>query len=231
MTIEYVLYENRLTADPDDYIAMVVPGKIVDLDDVADRMVQQDSPLTKADILSILKDFQAALFDLLTEGATINTPFANFSVNIKGTFNGIGDSYDSSRHQLIPVVNPGRELRSACRRDILTEKKAVSLHSPKPLEYVDSNTGEYNGIITPGDLGQINGHRLKFDPTSHQQGIFFIAETGETTRVNIIGQNKSSNLIFINPDTLTTGDYILEVRSLVDQTIHSGRLKAILSVA
>ena len=82
-------------------------------------------------------------------------------------------------------------------------------------------------------MGQIIGHRLKFDPADPQQGIFFIASDDSETRVAIVGKNKPGELIFLVPDGLASGEYLLEVRAIPrgSHDLRTGALKATLTVA
>ncbi|MGL5083306.1 MAG: DUF4469 domain-containing protein [Microcoleaceae cyanobacterium] len=57
------------------------------------------------------------------------------------------------------------------------------------------------------------------------------SSNGVETRATVVGQNKPSTLMFMNPGTLTNGDYLLEVRALTGQDIRSGQLENTLSVA
>lgn len=67
-------------------MAVVTATRTAELDDVIQRMSERGSTVTKADIVSVLEDFQGALESLLAEGANINLPFANYSTSIKGVF-------------------------------------------------------------------------------------------------------------------------------------------------
>jgi len=51
MPINYVLFENQLTSDPTDYMAMVQPTGAAELDDIIERIIQQGSTVVKADTL------------------------------------------------------------------------------------------------------------------------------------------------------------------------------------
>ncbi|MBD3250941.1 DUF4469 domain-containing protein, partial [Candidatus Uhrbacteria bacterium] len=86
---------------------------------------------------------------------------------------------------------------------------------PKPLAYIDLNTGARDGMLTPGGLGQVTGYRLKFDPADVGQGIFFVAEDGTETQVVVVGRNKPTELLFLVPERLTAGPYTLEVRAIL----------------
>ena len=41
MPINYVLFENHLTSDPTDYMAVVQPTSTAELEDVIERIIQQ----------------------------------------------------------------------------------------------------------------------------------------------------------------------------------------------
>jgi len=233
MSINYVLLENRLTTDPDDYMARVQPVGTADMETIIERMIQQGSTVTRADIVSVLEDYHTAIENLVLEGMNVNTPLANFGVSIKGIFQGVTDTFDPARHQLSAAVTAGARLRKTLRERGQVAKQETAKATPNLLEYVDLNTGERNGPLTPGGMGEIIGHRLKFDPTDLQQGIFFIAEDGTETRVAIVGQNKPGDLMFLVPDSLTSGEYRLEVRTVFKggSEIRSGALDVTLTVS
>lgn len=231
MPIQYTLRDNRLTPDPNDYMAMVTPTRIVELEGVINRMIERGSTVTRADILSVFEDFQMALESLMAEGTNVNLPFGNYSSSIKGVFDGASDNFDPSRHQVLPVVNPGSRLRDCYRVGIAVTKQESSLPTPNLLEYLDINSGERNSLLTKGGMGQIMGHRLKFDLADSQQGIFLIDQKRKETRITTVGENKPSRLMFVLPATLGTGDYELEVRAKINNAFRSGKLIQVLSVS
>ncbi len=108
--ITYVLLENHLTADPDDYMAIVQPSGTVTQDDIIDHIIQQGSTVTRADILSVIEDFTTAVIYLVLDGKNVNTPLANFGAGIKGVFDGKDDAFDPSRHQLRGTVSAGKKI-------------------------------------------------------------------------------------------------------------------------
>ena len=61
-------------------------------------------------------------------------------------------------------------------------------------------------------MGQIAGHRLKFDAADPEQGVFFVDSSGTAVRVAMYGRIKPAELFFMVPDGLAAGDYTLEVR-------------------
>jgi hypothetical protein len=82
-------------------------------------------------------------------------------------------------------------------------------------------------------MGQVVGHRLKFDPEDAAQGIFFVADDGTETKVAVVGRNKPAELIFMVPGDLDAGEYTLEVRATLhgSNDVRVGALEAPLTVA
>jgi hypothetical protein len=198
---------------------------------VIERMVNQGSTVVKADILSVLEDYHTAIENMVLEGMHVNTPGANFGVSVKGIFNGQADGYDASRHQVSPAVSPGRRFRHAIKERAKPMKQETIKPEPNPLEFTDINSADRNSLLTPGGMGKLIGHRLKFDPLDDTEGIYFVAEDGTETKVAVVGNNKPGNLLFLIPDSLTTGDYTVEVRTkLGSESLHIGVLDAPLTV-
>ncbi len=68
MAINYALFENHLTSDPDDYAAQVKITGSADLEVLANRMIDQGSTVTKPDILAVLEDAIKATESCLLDG-------------------------------------------------------------------------------------------------------------------------------------------------------------------
>lgn len=215
MTINYVLFENTLTDDPSDYRAVVRPKSTAELEDVIERMVQHGSTVGKADILSVLEDYYSTVERMVLEGVNVNTPGANYRTSIRGVFEGLTDTFDPSRHQVRAVVNPGKRFRRAVEKRAQPVKKEPVRPAPTPLEYIDLSSGARDSVVTPGGMGQVTGRRLKFDPADAEQGIFFVAEDGTETKVDLVGRNMPADLMFMVPESLTAGTYTLEVRAVL----------------
>ncbi len=230
MPIQYTLRENALTPEPEDYTASVTPTRTVTLSDVVKRMVAQGSSITSADIFSTFDNFQKAIESLLLEGANINLPFGNYSTSIKGVFKGAGDSFDPTRHQINPVINPSNELRQIYSQGVTTKKLESTEILPNLVEYKDFNSGATNSTVTPGGMAQIMGHRLKFEDDDEQQGIFIINQDNNSQKVAVVGENKPSRLMFMLPADLEKGEIQIEVRAKIYGGIRVGKLPQSLTV-
>ncbi len=235
MPIQYALYDNRLTPDPDDRYAQVLSDGSVSLDDLADHIAATGSEtlrssVTRADVLTVLRAVNEAIRDFLADGARVNLPFAQFSVSLQGAFANDDDPYDPARHTIVPRVQPGQALRDAFRSGITVTKVSPNRRAPVPLHYVDLNGPVTDGPLTPGGMGRVDGDRLAFDPAVPEQGVFFVAPDGAETRVETFGQVAPSRLLFLVP-ALAAGTYRLEVRAAFGDTVRTGRLDAALTVA
>lgn len=231
MALKYALRENHLTADPDDYMAYTQSTGTIDENGLIKDMVNRGSTVTEADIVSVLKDTLKSMKSFLEQGYSIVLPYANFSLSIKGVFNGKTDAFDPSRHQISLNVQPGSELRNFIKSGIQTEKVETVILNPVLSEYKDLVSGERNSIVTPGGMGQILGYRLKFDSTNPEEGIFFVKADNSEFKVSIVGDNKPSRLMFMIPAELTSGEYKLQVRAKAGDDLRTGELKEHLSVA
>jgi len=233
MPINYALFENNLTTDPADYAAQVKITGSVDLEAIADRMIEQGSTVTKPDILAVLEDATKATESYLLEGYRVQFGglFEMFP-RLKGIFNGITDTFDPSRHHVDVGANPGARVRKKIRADATIEKQETILPAPSPIQYVDLESGDMNSTLTPGTIGTINGHRLKYDNTQADEGIYFIAEAGGANiKVTAVQKNKPGQLVFLVP-TLADGLYRLEVRAQfsIDGEVRTGALESLLLV-
>ncbi len=234
MSIKYVLAPNNLTADPDDFTAIVRSSGSLDEDAIIEAIIGMGSTVTRADIVSVLADLYTAIEKGLLAGKNVLLPIANFSLSIQGVFNGVGDVFDPTRHRVNVVIRPGQRLRRTIAKQAEPEKIDRVLSNPLPVTFTDLNSGTRNSTLTPGGMGQLEGHRLKFQADDPAQGIFFIHEDGTETRVEVVGLNKASLLMFMVPASLTSGEYILEVRVVSGKgvdALRSGRLPVKLTVA
>ena len=156
----------------------------------------------------------------------------NALVQPSGTATQKGDSFDPTRHQLRGTVSAGKRYRKAVSKEGKTNEAEARVRTPNPEEYNDLNTGERNSVLTAGGMGQLVGHRLKFDPADSNQGIFFVAEDGSAARVEIAGRNKQAELMFLVP-ALASGDYRVKVRAAIHggTEVRTGALPATLTVS
>lgn len=233
MTIRYTLYENKMREEGSIYAARVQPIRSIDIDGVIDRMMQHGSTITRADVLGVLENYQVAVTQLLLEGNAVITPLVNYGASIRGVFDDLDDGYEASRHEVRPATTPGKYLRDAIAQRATVEKRETARVTPVPIAYVDFNSGERNNTLTPGGMGKLTGHRLKYNPDYPDQGIYLVDSSGLETRVDVVGQNYPSSLVFMVPPALAPDSYRIEVRASFNGNgdLRSGALRTLLHVA
>lgn len=232
MPIKYALFPNNLTSDPDDYMAVVQDQRTITIEDLIDEMIGRGSTVTKAEALSVLEEFEAAVERALKSGDSIITPLFRISASIKGVFLSETESFDRNKHYIRLNVLPGNRINEIA---IGIEVEKIPATSPMPVlqNFKDIASDHFNETLTPGGVGEITGSLLKIDPEDEDQGIYFIASDGTESKVTTIIRNKPGNQIFMIPNGLVSGEYELEVRTILHHTkqVRKGRLNHTLIVA
>jgi len=235
MPIKYALFESHITADPDDYMAMVEISGSADSDDLVQDIIDQGSTVNKPDILAVTAALKLACQRRVEQGQRVNYfGMVEFFPRIKGVFTGPMDSFDEARHRIDIGANPGSELREAVRVGATVQKVEALKPSPNPIEYRDMGSDTSNDTVTINNIGQLSGSRLKFDPNEADEGLYFVADAGGETKVPIVQKNKPAQLVFLVPN-LTAGTYHLEVRARMGsgssaRELRIGRLDSVLTV-
>jgi hypothetical protein len=215
--IKYSLFENHLTPDPDDQLAVVQPISTKSMEDVVDQMISRGSTVTKAEALSVMEEFALALMQLVKDGHNVITPLFNVAVSIRGTFVNASDAFDVARHTVKIRILPGRRLK-----DVADKVKVEKVQATKPLpilqSFRDVTSKTESDILTPGGVGHILGSALKFAAADATQGVFFTALNGTVTKVEVVADATPSKIIFVIPATLVAGEYSLSVRTLLLNT-------------
>lgn len=191
--------------------------------------------MSKPDILAVSAALKLACERRVERGQRINYfGMVEFFPRIKRVFTGATDTFDPARHRIDIGANPRSELREAVRAGATVEKVEAVKPSPNPIEYRDIGSDTTNDQITPGNIGELSGSRLKYDEAQADEGVFFVATAGGETKVPTVQKNKPSQLVFLVPN-LVDGTYHLEVRARMGsgtsaRELRIGRLDAVLTV-
>lgn len=232
--IKYALFENSMTSDPSDRVAVTQINQSLTLEEVFEQMSSRGSTVTRAEALSVFEELCLAIVQLVKAGNSVNTPLFNISPSISGVFDGDDDTFDASRHKVKLRINPGSRLREV-ERQISVEKVSAERPQPTPLRFYDNTSESQDDVITPGGGARLVGTLLKYDEDDTQQGIFFVnTSTSAATRVNgKLLRNKPGELIFVIPNELVPGAYRMDVRTVMKGTkaLRTGALPYELTVA
>ncbi|MCW9705498.1 DNA-binding domain-containing protein [Fodinibius salsisoli] len=227
MSLKYALYPNYLTTDPNDYMAIVQDQESHEIEDIIDLMISRGSTVTKAEALSVIEEYEAAIEKVLEGGDSVNTSIMRVTGSMPGVFNDLTDRYDESRHYVRLNMNPGPRVKRAAQ-NIEVEKIEADRPEPALKLFEDVASDTTNETLTPGGVAKITGRLLKVDPEATDQGVFFIADDGTSTRSDTYIRNKPANLIVMIPESLPSGEYSVEVRTILQNTksVRSGRLNS-----
>ena len=207
--LKYNLVENLLTERPDDYAAQTVPTRSYDKNAVIDLILRRGTLLTRTDVLAVMNGLEETVVDVVRDGGTINLPLFNTSFSISGVFDGPMDSFDSSRHRLNVNLTKGTLLRKA-ESEVRFAKTDAVTPQPSIVEVRDAVSGATNDVLTPGGVIQLWGANLKIAGDNEANGLWFVPETGDAIKAEVVVTNKLSQLIAMIP-ALAAGNYTVRV--------------------
>ena len=232
MTLRYGLGLNHLTDAPNDYTAVVTDTKTVGVSKIMERMIGKGSTVTKAEGLSVIEEFEYAVVEVVKDGNAVSTDLFRIHPSISGVFNDEHDSFDPSRHNVRLNISPGPRLLEIISA-IELEKVSITSAKPEIFQFVDLKSKSVNESLTPGQIASIKGNLLRLDEEDPQQGVFFITNDASEIRVTDFVKNKPSELMFFIPDSLATGSYKLELRTILhnSKVLKKARLSNDLSVS
>mgnify|MGYP000450981006 CR=1 FL=1 len=160
MSIKYSLILNHLTDDPEDHMTVVQDQQSRIIDDIIDEMVDRGSTVTKADILSVVEEYQAVIAKFLENGDSINTPLFQTSVSIEDQT----DSFDRSRHYVRLNVNPGSRIGEIAESLPVKEQPTLEI-------FKDFGSDTRDEPLTPG-AAEIRGSPPQYRSRSDRPGRF-----------------------------------------------------------
>ena len=227
MSIDFALFINNLTSDPDDYAALVQISGSVGLEEIAKAIIDAGSTVTEADIMAVLTDSIKVTQNFLLDGKRVQFGglFEMFP-RVKGIFTGILDTFDPARHYVDVGANPGARVRETVRKEAEVIQAEAATVMPSPIQFFDLDSGEVNSTVTALNIGTLKGHRMKYNEAQADEGIYFVnVATSAATKVTAVQKNKPGEQVFLVPN-LAAADYWLEVRKRFTDTgdLRTGRL-------
>ena len=230
--IEIGLYENQLTPEPDDYMAVVQNQEIVGEEEILKEMIVPGG-VTVTQAAAVFAARKQAIAKLLRSGKGVHTDYCEIKASVRGVFTSEDDNFSPDRHMVVYRTNPRKDLREIAKEQKV-KKVLVTARVPMAIRFIDAATQRRNEVISVGKVGELKGIYLKCDPDDDQQGVFLIKSDGTEVRCAGFINNTSSRLIFFVPDTLTVGEEVeIEVRNKLNnkiKTLRSGRFMHTLSV-
>ena len=228
--IHFGLYKNKLTNGKEQFKAQVLSKETYNLDGVIDRMLEQGTTLTRQDIVAVLDLFFRTVMMLVLEGHNVLTPLVNLGVSIAGNFKSQDAPFDKKVHKVKARANANKVFKDKVEKEAQVQQQMPNRPMPQPGECIIPN-GPDNSTLTPGGGVKLRGHNLQFNEADPEQGIFLVAGDQTRTRIEMVLHNTARELIFLVPNTLTSGEYTLEVRVRYgNDNVRAGVLESTLNV-
>ncbi len=215
MAIHYALFENHVTADPDDYRAAVQIIETIDLEGIADAIVAGGTTYSKEDIIGIHGQITAQVEQHLAAGWGVTLGrLVVLKPGIRGTFTGVGDAFSTARHRIVVSASAGTALNAYVQANGTVQKDPTIVAAPTLAEFHDVTTDTTNDLITGNGLARVRGSRLNFNKQAADEGIYLQSSAGGAPIkvVNIL-DNFPSQLSFQVPPNVIADQWTIQVRA------------------
>ncbi len=182
-----------------------------DEDRIIAEMKEEDSGLRTETIIHVLELHKRVVKRLLLSGYRVNTGIFYGSASFKGTIE--NSTWDSSRNRIVFNLTASSELRTAAKSttvNIVAEKGASAYIGG--VQDVQTQSSETVGV---GDHVSITGRKIKIVGDDDSIGISLVDESGTSYSVpsESIVVNDPSNVIFLMPESVSTGTYTLTLKT------------------
>jgi hypothetical protein len=228
--IKFALYLNKLTPRPDDYAARVVEAKTYTLEDVINIITREGKTQTEEEVRSVYLGLEKALVEIISNGGHVQLSIVNMGFTISGVFDSEDENFTEGKHRLNLKAYAGDILVEA---GLQNRKKRVKSneYSPEPTKLEDISSKTFNDKLTPGNMACLKGQKLQIDSEKADEGLYFVNDKGQATKVEHIARNMPAEVVFLIPAKLVKGTYWLEVRNRSGKALSTGRFKHALTVA
>ena len=234
--IEYSFKETPIPSSNGDKLVAVISGQgNKNLDDILQLMVREGSGMTMPLAKAYMQQYFEAVKYLLKEGHSVTTPLGNYKLSIQGTFKDEQDRFNSKRHKVHVSISKNTHLKQFLK-NIKVRKNEHRRQQPSIhfLTLMGQNTQNPTKTASAGSVGILKGRLMKFDQTNKLQGIFLVPTcfSNSDVRIESYIRIRPSEILFLFPQPLLKGEYLLEVRSTMrtKNTLFIGRLGDSISI-
>lgn len=208
-TIDIKLERNLLTANPNDYRAVVTAVSVYTEEDLIDRIQESGAGPTRSDIAAVLTSLKQIIPRIIREGSLIKGDLFTMSFTAPGTYNPLSES----EHPTIELhIHPGKELKEAAA-SLRTHRVSGTGNEPVIIGVMDVNSGAPDRI-SAGGVFLVKGNKIKVEGTHADAGLYFKAVSGgaETKFTGHFAENHPSQLMLQAP-ALPAGVYRLLIKT------------------
>lgn len=209
-TLKGWISNNTVTSDPHDKILIPAPAGNVDLDQIYEEMLNEDTGLRKETIVHVTTLFLRIIARLLMNGYNVNTGLFHAVARFTGVIE--GGKWDSQKNgvyvSFVQDLMLSREIANT-KIEILGDKKDVLYI----IEVEDRQTGKKDGTVTAGNNIFVRGSYLKVVGEHADVGVYLVSSDNSSTKLPEVNLtvNKPSELVLLIPADTTAGQYELKI--------------------
>lgn len=231
--LKYALYPNHLTKRENDFKAIAQLFEIKSIEDIIRQITIPGSILKETECAAVIHDFFKAIAHNLEEGHGFTSDYIRIHPKVTGVFTGKGDLFDPERHCKELSIVPKKAFKSAMD-NIIVEKVEADVLQAEITSVYDLKSRQTDGVLSPGHMIEVHGRKLKLNTEMADEGIFLL-NTNDDSEIKIehIHTNRPGKLSAMLPDSLSSGNYKMEVRKRHERnkTLSTGVHKERLSVS
>ncbi|MFA8451372.1 MAG: DNA-binding domain-containing protein [Bacteroidales bacterium] len=200
MSLDYALYPNPITENPNDCKAVIKNKKVLHIDDIIEKMKDKGLSLDDSNIECVVKHYTETIIDTLSEGYTVSTPVMRISPTIRGIFLDKDDAFNPERHKIDFEITIGKALHFDTS-EINVNKVKAERKAPVIMKVSDYFSETINTKISPNGTMEISGLDLKINTEEKDEGLFFVTNK-MTIKAKKFYHNRNTYLVAKIPSEL-----------------------------
>ncbi len=232
MALKFALYDNPVTPDPNDYMAIVQDPVKRTIDEIVAQMTTPGSILKETECVAVMHRFFKILGENLEKGEGFTSEYLILSPGVNGVFQQ-DERFTEGKHKRKVDQRLGTYLKESLKRMALEQ---IPANVPKPVikTVFDIKSKTLGEQLTPGGMIELKGEKLKImDTADAQQGVYFIHSSKKTEyKSTYLHINEPKTLSVEVPEGLPRGEYDIEVRTISQnaKNIKKGKFSETLTV-
>jgi hypothetical protein len=201
--IRVKLYPNYLPTADGRYIARTDSEAYLSVERICAAMKNRGGFLgSYENLIENIKQFLDECAYQLCDGFGLNLWYYSIHPDIGGTFNSEKEAHDPKKNPVSFKFRVRLPLSSLVKH-IAVDITGVATANAFIDEFIDRDENSVNGVFTPGNMFCINGNKIKLAGEDPGCGVFFVPveDPSKAVKVERIGENSSSTITGIAPDT------------------------------
>ena len=211
------LYRYNLGKNQGAWYPCVKVLNTIDLDGVINSIVKDRSELRKETMRSVAMQLFDKMEELLIEGYAVSTSLGTLTPTVKGMWNSnrLSPEARAENQASLNFTMSKRLKKSFCNPLFKVGRQPTS--APYIHHYINYETMERNGALTPGGYILLEGKLLLMNGDLPERGLYLLEPK---TRKQVLFlpadrfvMNSRSQILFALPKDTPEGEYILQIRS------------------